>query len=223
MPTNSWRSERYVPWGSLPPPPPSPSVAPDMQHPPASNAPSASSTTQVSSTPTATPCFGPPFVPALADPAAIAPPSRPTGSPFQPVDSTRHNDTLVGNPALSLTHYIISDADFKSLLSVRLISPQSRSGGRRQWASRRTVLLQFGRKLLGPHTPSGRRTEVIVPTEKLVSSRTEATAGAMRHSAGAYSHGRTGTTYSSEDVDLEAQTRTLDCASDSDSSEWSDV
>lgn len=35
--------------------------------------------------------------------------------------------------------------------------------------------------------------------------------------------GSTGTLCSSENVDLEAQVHELDCASDSDSSEWSDM
>lgn len=196
-----------------------------MQHLPTPNTPCAASPAHVFPAPPITaPSAVAPCVQALADPAAVAAPSLSDGSPCQSSDSTLHDDVILGQPTVTPTHHNISDEDVKTLLSIRLVTPQPRSGGRRQRTSRRTVLLQFSRKLFSPDTSSDGRVEIVFPRGKPVGPRSRPTAGAMRHSGGPYSHGRTGT-YSLEDVDLEAQVPTLACASDSDSdsSEWSDV
>lgn len=169
---------------------------------------------------TTTPSFPVPFhAQAQADPPAAAPLSD---ALQQPSDPKRHMNPIAGKPTGMPTHYIISDADVKSLLSIHLV-PHARSGGRSQRASRRTVLLRFGRKLFGPGSTSGNRVELVFPRRSSGGSRRKATAAEMRHIDDGYLCGSTCTLCSSEDVDLEAQVHELDCASDSDSSEWSDM
>ncbi|KAL1945389.1 hypothetical protein VTO73DRAFT_2240 [Trametes versicolor] len=212
-------------YASFTSPPPPPMVVQDTPPIASDDGSLTSSAGVVPAVPTLTPCPVHSCVQALSNPTAVAPPDLPTGPPCTSSDSKPPRVTTSIPEEPMTTHYIISDADVKSLLSVRRVPPQPRIGVRRQRASRRAVLIQLSRKLFGPDTQLGRRSEVNLPREKTTGSRLpKVTVGAPH----AYP-GLPGTCAldSSDNVDLEAQVHSLDvdvdCASDSDSGEWSYV